>query len=113
MVKLYDIYLLTALPNPVYGGALIDWSCLWKEMTCGFEGSCRVYNLDRFRYIMKLPAATGTLIAAALYLASSLRTKKQNQYVKKEEDIEKVKQDTDVKKDEDTERVKQDSDVRF
>nr|XP_023672540.1 solute carrier organic anion transporter family member 1C1-like isoform X1 [Paramormyrops kingsleyae] len=43
---------LGGIPAPIYFGALIDSTCLkWGSRKCGGRGSCRVYNIQTFRFL--------------------------------------------------------------
>ncbi|CAH1248319.1 SLCO3A1 [Branchiostoma lanceolatum] len=65
--------LLGFIPSPIYFGALIDTTCRLWSTTCGKQGSCLLYDLDKNRYayfglIMALRTLGGFLILFAAYL---------------------------------------------
>ncbi|XP_033121663.1 solute carrier organic anion transporter family member 5A1-like [Anneissia japonica] len=44
------IRVLGYFPAPIYFGAVISSACLIRQESCGREGACLVYDLERYRY---------------------------------------------------------------
>ncbi|XP_078665155.1 solute carrier organic anion transporter family member 3A1-like isoform X1 [Branchiostoma floridae x Branchiostoma belcheri] len=67
------VKLLGFIPSPIYFGALIDTTCRLWSTTCGKQGACLLYDLDKNRYayfglIIALRTLGGFLILFAAYL---------------------------------------------
>ncbi|XP_064116181.1 solute carrier organic anion transporter family member 74D-like isoform X2 [Macrobrachium nipponense] len=64
--------LFSSIPAPIIFGWAIDYSCQLWQSTCGKQGFCWLYNLNKFRYILHgIPAAlmAGCLITELILLS--------------------------------------------
>ena len=66
-MMIYIIY-AASVPAPILYGYAFDWSCLWSTSSCGNVGACAVYDIDRMRYVITIPSATGSFVAVAIYI---------------------------------------------
>jgi len=73
------------IPSPILFGLVIDKSCLIYRYTCGIQGACAIYDLDKLRFGIHGFSLGLKLMALVCYFSAWMLSKRPK-YVKQWDD---------------------------